>query len=248
MPRPPPRSFQKKSQAFRATSIHCPTELSIMFIMFRTVSHPFPLHFRVKSGHFSGTKCAFVGKTGCGKSSTLLCLLRFLEPRKGRILLGGHDASKMGLAALRKIVGLVPQARRGRKAHVHLLRSYSHPHSPFIYLILSSFYHHFTIILHQFLFTSHGSPLSDAPFTWRAPKRTPRSSRGASASTSTPSRSSPTPGCGRRCRACNSCPTSAPCRRLGYCTFFIKGTSYDHISHRYYSLYNNYCYYHMVRL
>lgn len=50
-----------------------------------------------------------MGKTGCGKSSTLLCLLRFLEPRKGRILLGGHDASKMGLAALRNIVGLVPQ-------------------------------------------------------------------------------------------------------------------------------------------
>jgi len=55
------------------------------------------------------TKCAFVGKTGCGKSTTLLCILRFLEPRQGRILLGGRDNTKLGLRALRRIVGLVPQ-------------------------------------------------------------------------------------------------------------------------------------------
>ncbi|CAJ1399618.1 unnamed protein product [Effrenium voratum] len=55
------------------------------------------------------TKCAFVGKTGCGKSTTLLCILRFLEPRCGRIRLGGNDTSKLGLRALRSIVGLVPQ-------------------------------------------------------------------------------------------------------------------------------------------
>jgi len=55
------------------------------------------------------TKCAFVGKTGCGKSTTLLCLLRFLEPRQGRILIGGRDTTKLGLRALRSIVGLVPQ-------------------------------------------------------------------------------------------------------------------------------------------
>lgn len=55
------------------------------------------------------TKCAFVGKTGCGKSTTLLCLLRFLEPRQGRLLIGGRDTTKLGLRALRNIVGLVPQ-------------------------------------------------------------------------------------------------------------------------------------------
>lgn len=54
-------------------------------------------------------KCGFAGRTGCGKSTTLLCVLRLLEPRGGRILLGGRDASKMGLAALRRMVGLVPQ-------------------------------------------------------------------------------------------------------------------------------------------
>jgi len=54
-------------------------------------------------------KCGFAGRTGCGKSTTLLCILRLLETRGGRILLGGRDSSKMGLAALRNMVGLVPQ-------------------------------------------------------------------------------------------------------------------------------------------
>lgn len=55
------------------------------------------------------SKCAFVGKTGCGKSTTLLCILRFLEARSGRILIGGRDNAKLGLRAVRRIVGLVPQ-------------------------------------------------------------------------------------------------------------------------------------------
>mmetsp|Transcript_14103 Transcript_14103/g.49655 ORF Transcript_14103/g.49655 Transcript_14103/m.49655 type:complete len:1809 (-) Transcript_14103:188-5614(-) len=50
-----------------------------------------------------------VGKSGCGKTTALQCILRLLEPRSGRILLGGLDASKLGLAALRSIVGIVPQ-------------------------------------------------------------------------------------------------------------------------------------------
>eukprot|EP00439_Symbiodinium_sp_Y106_P041112 s522_g5.t1 len=45
------------------------------------------------------SKCAFVGKTGCGKSTTLLCILRFLEARSGRILIGGRDNAKLGLRA-----------------------------------------------------------------------------------------------------------------------------------------------------
>jgi len=54
-------------------------------------------------------KVGFVGKTGCGKSTALLCCLRILEPRGGRIQIGDLDATKMGLKALRSIVGLVPQ-------------------------------------------------------------------------------------------------------------------------------------------
>lgn len=54
-------------------------------------------------------KVGFVGKTGCGKSTTLLCILRVLEPRGGRIVIGGTDTKDMGLNMLRSVVGLVPQ-------------------------------------------------------------------------------------------------------------------------------------------
>eukprot|EP00932_Pfiesteria_piscicida_P005886 SRR837773.1580.p2 GENE.SRR837773.1580~~SRR837773.1580.p2 ORF type:complete len:339 (+),score=132.02 SRR837773.1580:86-1018(+) len=54
-------------------------------------------------------KVGFAGKSGCGKSTTLLCILRILEPRGGRILLGGLDTKQIGLSCLRSIVGLVPQ-------------------------------------------------------------------------------------------------------------------------------------------
>jgi len=55
------------------------------------------------------TKVGFAGQTGCGKSTTLLCILRILELRSGRMLIGGRDISKLGLSALRTMVGLVPQ-------------------------------------------------------------------------------------------------------------------------------------------
>lgn len=54
-------------------------------------------------------KCGIVGATGCGKSTTLLCLLRILEARSGRVLVGDLDISQVGLKLLRTIVGLVPQ-------------------------------------------------------------------------------------------------------------------------------------------
>merc|ERR1711972_763298 len=54
-------------------------------------------------------KCGIAGQTGCGKSTTLLCLLRILEARSGRIIVGKMDIAQMGLKLLRTLVGLVPQ-------------------------------------------------------------------------------------------------------------------------------------------
>jgi len=54
-------------------------------------------------------KVGICGKTGCGKSSLLLVLLRILEPRAGKVLLSGVDTSHLGLATLRGALGLVPQ-------------------------------------------------------------------------------------------------------------------------------------------
>lgn len=54
-------------------------------------------------------KLGLVGQTGCGKSTVLLCLLRILEARSGRIMLGDLNSAKLGLKLLRTMVGLVPQ-------------------------------------------------------------------------------------------------------------------------------------------
>merc|ERR1719181_336687 len=54
-------------------------------------------------------KCGVCGPTGCGKSTMLLCLLRMLEPRDGRIYMEGVDIATLGLRTLRKALGLVPQ-------------------------------------------------------------------------------------------------------------------------------------------
>jgi len=54
-------------------------------------------------------KVGIAGTTGCGKSTTLLCLLRVLEARSGRIFVGNLDTKQMGVQLLRTLVGLVPQ-------------------------------------------------------------------------------------------------------------------------------------------
>ncbi|KAJ2619996.1 hypothetical protein GGI26_005394 [Coemansia sp. RSA 1358] len=52
-----------------------------------------------------GEKVGVVGRTGAGKSTPALALLRFVEASRGRIVLGGVDISKIGLDELRhKIV------------------------------------------------------------------------------------------------------------------------------------------------
>jgi len=57
-----------------------------------------------------GRKCGVVGRTGCGKSTLVLALLRLVEPDKGSLVkIDGVDASRVGLRALRRAVSLVPQ-------------------------------------------------------------------------------------------------------------------------------------------
>jgi ATP-binding cassette subfamily B protein len=56
-----------------------------------------------------GETLAFVGPSGAGKTTIIQLLLRFYDPRSGRILLDGIALSDMSRDAFRKHVALVPQ-------------------------------------------------------------------------------------------------------------------------------------------
>lgn len=56
-----------------------------------------------------GEKVGIVGKSGCGKSSLALSLLRFIIQSDGRIIIDGVDTSQINLPDLRSRVTLIPQ-------------------------------------------------------------------------------------------------------------------------------------------
>src|SRR5262249_4254990 len=56
-----------------------------------------------------GEKLGIVGPSGAGKSTLVSLILRFLDPQKGRILLGGHDLRDLKLDFLRRHVAVVSQ-------------------------------------------------------------------------------------------------------------------------------------------
>jgi ATP-binding cassette subfamily C (CFTR/MRP) protein 10 len=55
------------------------------------------LSFRVAPGE----KIGVVGRTGSGKSSLFLTLLRIIQPHKGSITIDGTDCAHLNLASLR---------------------------------------------------------------------------------------------------------------------------------------------------
>jgi ATP-binding cassette subfamily B protein len=61
--------------------------------------------FEIKEGE----TVAFVGPIGCGKSTIMNLMLRFLDPEQGRILLEGKDISNVTLNSLREQVSKLAQ-------------------------------------------------------------------------------------------------------------------------------------------
>ncbi len=56
-----------------------------------------------------GSKIAFIGKNGSGKSTIIELLLRMYEPTKGRILLSGSNIADMELGKYRNMISVVSQ-------------------------------------------------------------------------------------------------------------------------------------------
>jgi ATP-binding cassette subfamily B protein len=56
-----------------------------------------------------GENVAFVGPSGAGKSTVFQLLLRFYDPKAGRILIDGVDIARADPSAVRARIGLVPQ-------------------------------------------------------------------------------------------------------------------------------------------
>ncbi|XP_053120882.1 bile salt export pump isoform X2 [Hemicordylus capensis] len=57
----------------------------------------------------SGETLAFVGSSGCGKSTSVQLLERFYDAQQGRVLIDGHDTKKVNVQFLRSKIGIVSQ-------------------------------------------------------------------------------------------------------------------------------------------
>jgi ATP-binding cassette, subfamily B, multidrug efflux pump len=56
-----------------------------------------------------GRSYLITGKTGSGKTTLALLMVRLLEPPKGKVFLDGHEIHSVPLSLLRKTVSLIPQ-------------------------------------------------------------------------------------------------------------------------------------------
>merc|ERR1719193_2342810 len=57
----------------------------------------------------STSKVGIIGRTGAGKSTIMLALFRIVDPCGGKLLIDGHDCSKVHLESLRKEISIIPQ-------------------------------------------------------------------------------------------------------------------------------------------
>ena len=57
----------------------------------------------------AGSCVALVGESGSGKTTLLRCFNRMVEPRRGRVTVGGRDVRESAVETLRRGIGYVPQ-------------------------------------------------------------------------------------------------------------------------------------------
>ena len=84
-------------------------DIEFSHITFRYIENAPPvlndINFHIEAGEY----VAFVGSSGCGKSTILRLLLGFEAPESGGIYFDGLDMSSLDIAALRRCIGVVLQ-------------------------------------------------------------------------------------------------------------------------------------------
>ncbi len=83
-------------------------------IKFQNVSFSYPKEKSRKildgiSLEINKNKVAFVGESGCGKSTIFQLLMRFYDPDSGVITIDGYDLKTIDLNWLREVIGYVGQ-------------------------------------------------------------------------------------------------------------------------------------------
>eukprot|EP00931_Biecheleriopsis_adriatica_P003934 TRINITY_DN105681_c0_g1_i1.p1 TRINITY_DN105681_c0_g1~~TRINITY_DN105681_c0_g1_i1.p1 ORF type:complete len:1256 (+),score=180.53 TRINITY_DN105681_c0_g1_i1:27-3794(+) len=78
-------------------------------VVLRYQAHLEPALNNVSFAIAAGERVGIVGRSGSGKSTLLVTLVRIVEPCSGQILIGPHDALKVGLRFLRSLVTVIPQ-------------------------------------------------------------------------------------------------------------------------------------------
>jgi ATP-binding cassette subfamily B multidrug efflux pump len=91
------------------TPVLYPTDLKVKDLTFSYSNKEKPVLKGISLEIFPGGKYIVTGKTGSGKTTLALLLVRLLEPDYGSIYLNGYDIHSIPLSDLRKTVSLIPQ-------------------------------------------------------------------------------------------------------------------------------------------
>lgn len=88
-----------------------PAEGAVQFADYTTRyrSHLQPVLMNISMTIRPGEKIGIVGRTGAGKSSLAMALMRGLEADEGKIIIDGLDIVQLGLRDLREAIAFVPQ-------------------------------------------------------------------------------------------------------------------------------------------
>ena len=78
-------------------------------VRFGYIADSEPIYDRLSFVVPSNKKVAFVGGSGCGKSTVIRLLFRFYDPWEGQICINGQNIREVNLESLRKSFGVVPQ-------------------------------------------------------------------------------------------------------------------------------------------